>query len=217
MSVFGEFLRPELGDRIGLPPTVPLAGTCGPSLQQEHVPERIRESKHTILSLPVCRCTTATILPPFRHLAAAFVSHGRIAGAQVPGRRRRHDGTAPARRAAHAHAAGAITQGDQIRLGYPARLPMSAYRCLCTPLGRGGRARAVRDGGLPPLPWSCAPTSRSPCRVPCCSRLRGAAGSAAARGRRPLVCRRSASVTSRASSARIISPINTKRNKETSG
>jgi len=26
-------------------------------------------------------CTTATILPPFGHLAAAFVSHSRIAGA----------------------------------------------------------------------------------------------------------------------------------------
>ena len=26
-SVFGEFLRPESGDRIGRPPTVPLAGT----------------------------------------------------------------------------------------------------------------------------------------------------------------------------------------------
>ena len=27
VEVFGQFLRPALGDRIGLPPTVPIAGT----------------------------------------------------------------------------------------------------------------------------------------------------------------------------------------------
>jgi hypothetical protein len=27
VAVFGQFLRPALGDRIGLPPTVPIAGT----------------------------------------------------------------------------------------------------------------------------------------------------------------------------------------------
>jgi hypothetical protein len=156
VSVFGEFLRPVLGDRIGLPPTVPIAGTFGPSLPQEPATERIRESPHTIISPPACMCMTATILPPFGHLAAAFVSHGRIAGAQVHGMRWRHDDCpAPALRAAHAHSAGDLTQGYQIRSGYPARLPMSAYRCLCTPLGRGCRERAWRDGVLPPpLPWS---------------------------------------------------------------
>src|SRR5262249_5447094 len=73
VAVFGEFLRPEVGNRIGLPPTVPLAGTCGASPPQAQATERIRESPHTILSLPACRGMTAPLLPPFGHLAAAFV------------------------------------------------------------------------------------------------------------------------------------------------
>src|SRR5262245_3263680 len=100
--------------------------------------------------------TTATIRHPFGHLTAVFVSHGRIAGAQVHGRRQRHDdGPAPTLSAAHAHAAGDITQGYQLLPGDTAVLPMRAYRCVCTPLGRGGRERALQAGVLsPPLPGS---------------------------------------------------------------
>src|SRR5262245_47934963 len=69
VAVCGALLRPALGSRLGLPSTVPLAEPWCSSPPQEHAPERIRDSTHTLISPPACRCTTATILPPFGHLA----------------------------------------------------------------------------------------------------------------------------------------------------